>query len=439
MATFTGVVVSRLPRGRRARRVLRENARAASRSALGAARVAPMPPALRRGLQRHLLWPGTTRAVPVDRILLGSQNGLPAAAWARATGDLLWPSRPVAEGPHADLLRLGLEGPPTGGQLLNSSYAAMARTCIRLTGDFFGATDDAGIVDVARARLARDRGMPEPWGVLRRSEPGRPVLLAPIRDSDCYQVVDGHHRVAALVVAGEPLVHALVRRVPESTPLQDLLDRMSWIGGEAELYQPVSSPELERSWRTVRRCTDRLESMRKVVEHLGIDAGASRYLDVASCYGWFVARMEELGFAAEGVERDPLGGELGRHVYGLAPGRIAVDDAVEFLRRAEPRGWEVVSCFSLLHHFALGRASTDAAELVRLLDRATGRVLFLDTGQSHERWFADRLPEWTAAYVAEFLREHGTFDEVVDLGPDGDAVPPYEDNYGRHLFAAIRY
>jgi hypothetical protein len=27
---------------------------------------------------------------------------------------------------------------------------------------------------------------------------------------------------------------------------------------------------------------------------------------------------------------------------------------------------------------------------------------------------------------------------VIDLGPDQDDVPPYEENYGRHLFACIR-
>ena len=112
-------------------------------------------------------------------------------------------------------------------------------------------------------------------------------------------------------------------------------------------------------------------------------------------------------------------------------------DAVEFLR-GDTGPYDVVSCFSLLHHFALGRGSVDEVALFRLLDRATGRVLFLDTGQAHEAWFRKSLPEWNADYVREFLEQYGTFDRVIDLGPDQDAVPPYEDNYGRHLFACVR-
>jgi hypothetical protein len=86
----------------------------------------------------------------------------------------------------------------------------------------------------------------------------------------------------------------------------------------------------------------------------------------------------------------------------------------------------------------LGRASVDAAELVRLLDRVTRRVLFLDTGEGHEAWFRESLAGWDAEKIAAFLTEHGTFDEVIDLGPDCDAIPPYENNYGRHLFACVR-
>lgn len=424
--------MSRLSRADRAVRSSRDLARSGSQAALTVARRAPVPEPVRRTLQRNVLWPQQTRAVPVDRILLGSQNGLSGKAWAERTGDPLWPSRRVADGPHAQLLRRAAARTLTDDDLLASSYAVMARACIEHTGDFFGATGDRGILAVARARV--DGGVPV--GLPRQGDPGRPVLLAPIRDSDCYQVIDGHHRVATLAVAGERVAHALVRRIPESTPLQDLLDGMSWIGGARELYQPVSSPELEQAWTTVRRCTDRFAAMQEVMHCLGLAGGS--HLDVASCYGWFVARMSELGFASEGVERDPLAPRLGELAYGLDPTRITVGDAVELLERARPRQWEVVTCFSLLHHFALGRGDVTAAHLVRLLGRATGRVLFLDSGQAHERWFGERLPEWDAAYVGDFLRVHGGFDLVVDLGPDGDGVPPYEGNYGRHLFAAVR-
>lgn len=430
--------MSRLSRAMQLQHSRAEMTRAGRRAVLQVARRTPMPAPLRHSLQAHFLWSATPQPVPVDRILLGSQNGLAAATWASLTDDLLWPSRPVAAGPHAALLREAKRGHLSDSDILASEYAAMARDCVRHTGDFFGARDDTGILAVARGRVSEpvpSRSLP------RQTPPGQPIKVAPIRDSDCYQVIDGHHRVAAMAVAGVAEVPALVRRIPESTPLQDLLDRMSWIGGAHELYQPVTSPELEQSWRTVRQCTDRLNAMRTVLDELGLAGGT--HLDVASCYGWFVSEMTALGFASEGVEADPLAPQLGSLLLSLDPARITVSDAIPFLNGDLPdagttRTWDVVTCFSLLHHFALGRGSATAAQLVRLLGRATGQVLFLDTGQEHERWFHDRLPEWDAAYIANFLRCHGGFDEVIDLGPDQDAVAPYQGNYGRHLFAAIR-
>ncbi len=124
-------------------------------------------------------------------------------------------------------------------------------------------------------------------------------------------------------------------------------------------------------------------------------------------------------------------------VHGISPERITTGEAIAFLEHAG-RSWGVVSCFSLLHHFALGRGTTDAVGLVQALDRATERVLFIDTGQSHEKWFRDSLPEWDTTFVQRFLRQHTSFDRIVDLGPDRDDRPPFSGNYGRHLFACVR-
>ncbi|WP_157181038.1 polysaccharide biosynthesis C-terminal domain-containing protein [Actinopolymorpha alba] len=420
----------------------------------------PLPHRLRVALSTLLLRkPGLTE-VPLDRLLLGAQDGVPVADYAREFDDLLWASTPVPHGPHAALLRLAAgsaDTGPTSEAILESAYGAHARRCVRLTGRYFWASDDAGIVEVARTFLARGNevranevrtnevrangGAPRrPDQRNGQSTASDPVLVAPIRDSDCFQVLDGHHRLAILAHRGAPSAKVKVKRVPVTTPLQDLLGQMSWIGGKKELYQPLDAPELQRGWTTVRRCTDRMELMNRQLATLGIERAGHSYLDVASCYGWFVRQFARRGFAAEGVERDPLAPRLGAAVYGLDPQRISVGDAVEFLRNAQDTGhrWDVVSCFSLLHHFVLGRGSTTAEELARLLDGVSARVLFLDTGQDHEAWFARSLAGWNAQHIGNFLRCHTTFDEIIDLGPDQDAIPPYADNYGRHLFACVR-
>ncbi len=492
---------------------------------VNALRRLPLPQGARVALSTLVLRrPGLAR-VPLDRLLLGIQDGLPATTYAAEFDDLLWASTPIARGPHADLLRLAADhrehGELTDEAILASPYAEHARRCLRLTGRYFWATDERGAVEVARSFLARadaaggSSGGPAPVAVgtavgtavatgsaetagtagsagstgstgsaetagstsatteraavtgqaagaatgpttgsaedsgeevaqevarAGQSGPSDPVLVAPIRDSDCYQVLDGHHRLALLAHQGAESAAVKVKRVPVTTPLQDLLGQMTWIGGKKELYQPLDAPELQRSWTTVRRCTDRLSMMERRLAAEGIDGPGHSYLDVACCYGWFVRQLGDRGFAAEGIERDPLAPRLAAGVYGLDPARINVGDAVEFLRAARDAGrrWDVVSCFSLLHHFVLGRASVSAEELAGLLDSVTGRVLFLDTGQEHEAWFARSLRGWDTEHVARFLTTHTSFDRVVDLGPDEDAVAPYADNYGRHLFAGIR-
>lgn len=436
-----------LRRGRRlARRATRPVSRAARpvgragrRLDRAARRLVPQP--VRKRLYRVLPWRPWRVRVELDRIQLGVMGPQTAAQFAEATGDLLWPSTRLVDGPHVELLRLVQQADAEGRELtddevLASRYGRMALACLEHHGRYFWATDEKGVLEVARDFADRLRGAPRRAPRAHQSAPGSPILLAPIRWSRQYQVVDGHHRLALAWIRGERTVEAKVKWLPVTTPLQDLLLRMSWIGGERELYQPVDAPELRDGWTTVRRCTDRLEKMLAFLAERGIEGGT--YLDVACCYGWFPARMAEAGFEVSGIERDPLSRPLARAVYGLDPERIRVGDAEVLLEQVE-QPYDVVSCFSLLHHFTLGRASVSDAELVRRLDRATGRVLFLDTGQEDEAWFAESLRGWTPERIAAFLREHTTFDEVVDLGPDADRVPPYQDNYGRHLFACVRH
>jgi SAM-dependent methyltransferase len=393
-------------------------------------RRAPVPEKLRLAVSTRVLRREVT--VPVDSLLLGAQNArtFTADEFAAQADDLMWASTRVADGPHAQLLR---QAERTGGvlsdeEILESPYGRMALTCIREQGRYFSATDPAGVVKIARSFLAGETA----------GDDDRPVLVAPIRGSDCYQVLDGHHRVAWAAVEGRPTIDVAVKRLSVTTPLQNLLVRMSWLDGARQLYQPLDAPELRRSWPIVRRCTDRRDKMVAFLDERGLlPPATTSYLDIACCYGWFVGEMATLGYRAEGMERDPLGRVIGQAAYGVDPASISVGDCESLLQHAG-RQWDVVSCFSLLHHFVLGRGSISHEELLRRIDGVTGRVLFLDTGQEHEEWFRDSLAGWDTEKVRRTLAENTTFDEIVDLGPDEDAVPPHERNYGRHLFACIR-
>lgn len=410
-----------------------------ARTGRSVAGAVPLPTPAKRRLARLRLRPGVSQ-VALSRLLLGGENGLSAAEYSAATGDLLRPSTPIAAWPHVELLeRFVAEGPSAlvSESFNDSRYLANARTCIAATGHYFGARDDEGVRAVASDFVLRFTGLSSGDTRPSQSGPQDPIRVRLIRNSTCFEVVDGHHRLAARLMRGETDVEVVVERRRVWTPLQALLREMSWLEGRLQLYQPISAPEL-RDWPQVRRCTDRRDRMLELLSQVDVTVSGSTYLDVASCYGWFVAQMAEVGFDAYGMERDPLGREVAEQVYGVERHRIEVGDCVELLGQLRSRH-DVVSCFSLLHHFVLGRGSCSAERLAKLLDSVTGRVLFLDTGQAHEAWFKDTLPDWDADFIEGWLREHTSFDDIVRLGSDDDDVPPFEQNYGRMLFACVRH
>ncbi len=286
-------------------------------------------------------------------LLLGAQAGLDAGGVADLLGDLYWGSTPVTEGPHAELLRLGNAAPAqlSDQAILDSRYGCMARSVIDGRGRFFDAVDDAGIVRLARAYIASQApgSSASPTGSRRpRSASGGsdPILVAPISGSSLFQVLDGHHRVAAAAEQGATHVRVSRKRFPVTTPMQRHLNAMSWIGGTQELYQPLRAPELAESWVTVRRCIDRMQKIQKfLVDRDLMPPVTATSLDVASCYGWFVSEFSSLGFDARGVERDPLAVPLGTAAYALDAQQITTGDAVDYLAACAPH--DVVTCFSL--------------------------------------------------------------------------------------------
>jgi hypothetical protein len=258
-----------------------------------------------------------------------------------------------------------------------------------------------------------------------------------IRWSDCYELLDGNHRLAMNWMRGRR--HRWVWVVPGKTitPLQQLLLDVTWTRGSRELYQPITSPELGRHWRLVRRCDDRFALMKEFLHQNNLlPPKASTSLDVACSYGWFVREFQSTGFTARGVEIDWASKQIGQLVYGLQPDQVTRGDVVTELMRIGQR-FDVTTCFSLLHHFVLGRGKVPAEEMLGLLDRVTERVLFLDTGQNHERWFSKSLAQWDPTFIEQFIKRNSTFQRIYRLGTDQDDER-YPGNYGRTLFACMR-
>jgi hypothetical protein len=363
--------------------------------------------------------------VATGQILIGGEAGISGRRLAAELSDPLRPSRRLVDGALAELIyRHQTEGDGilTNSALRETALYREAAVCMRVTGRYHGAMSDEDLMIHLRD-LATGQGA--------RSEP---VVVRRVKHSDCYELQETGTSVACALANRDAALQVVVLPGAVTTPLQDLLIQMSWLAGDRQLYQPIPTPDLE-TWPLVRQCSDRLAMMRAFLD--GPRTGSTHsYLDVASCYGWFVAQMLELGYDAFGVERDGLAVKCGQWAYNLDPHRVTSADAEPFLRDTQRR-FDVVSCFSLLHH-AVVAGDGSAVRLIRRLDAITGQVLFLDTGEMHETWLRDVLPGWSPEFIAGWIRRHTKFAEVTALGTDRDRRPPNGDNYGRTLFACIR-
>ena len=378
------------------------------------------------------------KEIELGKLLMGGEEGYSSASYARITGDLLRPSRPIAESPHVELLtsyRANGEDIFLPEWFEATLYYKNAAICIELYGHYFDVKDPKDIVKEARNFCGMLEGKESDNSVSDVNGSSSPIIVLRIASSDCYEIVKGQHRLAIAAVKEVESYECLVQPcAPVFTPIQQMIMDSNWTMGRPEVYQPIAAPEVA-TWPTVRKCSDRAEMMAQWLAEKGVRSGS--YLDICCSYGWFVAEMRLHGFQAFGIDRDTAALSVGRLAYGLDGAANQITDVITFLDKNERR-YDIVSCFSILHHFVRGHMRCSAAEFIRKVDAATEKVLFLDTGECHEDWFREVLAGWDAEFIKQWLQEHTTFSRIEILGTDSDNVSPYEKQYQRHLFACSR-
>ena len=202
------------------------------------------------------------------------------------------------------------------------------------------------------------------------------------------------------------------------------------------IYQPLPCPELDSQWVLARRCSDRLEKMLGHIEVANIPLSA-RALDVGSYYGWFVNQFRRRGIRAEGVEKDNIAITIGNIAYNNINSWIHKNEGTRFLAtNKEP--YEIMICLSVMHHLVTQREKSDPLHLLKLLDANTTKVMFFEMGQEDEGWFAGPLSGWSVQAIENWVLNNSAFKTAVRLGPDGDRVGRFKDNFGRMLFAFMK-
>ncbi len=271
------------------------------------------------------------------------------------------------------------------------------------------------------------------------SKDGEFIQLAPIRDSDCYQLIQGNHRVAFALANGETHIEAEIdSKRTESTPIQFLLDNLQWEQGEKVLYQPLPCPELELNWTLGRQCSDRLDRMMSFLgQQDALTAGNIRLVDLGSYYGWFVSEFALRGIDAEGVEKDNVAIQIGKIAYQNLDLRIHKCEIRRFLREtAQP--YDIICCLSIMHHMISGREKGNPLEFLSLIDRSTKKILFFEMGDEREAWFSSLLSGWNVETIEKWVLENTDFKWSYRLGCDEDGVGQFAGNFGRMLFAFVK-
>ncbi|MBI1866801.1 MAG: ParB N-terminal domain-containing protein [Methylocystis sp.] len=378
------------------------------------------------------------RRLELKNLLIGG-GPYSSLTHARLSGEMLRPSTPIAASPHVQFLETYRE---IGDSIFEAErfaatpYCQYALKCIELYGRYFSHTDLEGVLHSAKSFARMFDGKPAPLHTDRhRSRPGAPIKVMRVRLSNCYEVIDGHHRLAVAAVRGaEDYPCAILPTEGTLTPLQLLVMDSVWVCGRCQLLQPISAPELQ-GWRVARQCADRLDLIMAWLKRNGISSGS--FLDVGSSYGWFVAEMAKRGFEASGVEQDAALAAVGPLAYGIEKRMITVANLAKCLKSTEKK-YDVVCCLSILHDYIQRGRETSAAEFIRLVDGSTGSVLFFDTGERHENHFKQALRGWNVEFIQNWLRDNTSFTNIEILGTDRDGRGAFPKRYGRHLFACSR-
>jgi hypothetical protein len=376
------------------------------------------------------------RKIKLGKLLMGGAHS--GITDARISGNFLAPSTPVADSPHAQFLRTYREIGDAIFELdrfVETAYCKYALRCIELYGRFFSHTDLQGVLQRARRFVAFYNGDSYSLEDRHQSLPNAPVEVSRIKYSDCYEVIDGHHRLAVATMRGSDEYRcAILPTDAVFTPMQLMVMDSIWFKGQRRILQPIPVPELQ-SWSVARKCTDRLALMAAWLRRNGISSGS--FLDVGACYGWFVSEMAKLGFQASGVEQDGALAAVGRLAYGLHPSAITVKNLGHHLRSTTQK-YDAVCCLSVLQNYLLRYEKMTAEEFIQLVDQVTGSVLFFDTGESHESRLKRSLAGWNVGYIQNWLKTNTSFSKIEVLGMDSDRYGIFRDQFGRHLFACSR-
>lgn len=379
------------------------------------------------------------QTVSVDKLLIGQQAGLPLEQWIEKTNEFDRISVSLAESPYVEILKLlNSNGNLIGNvkELQQSKYYKMMQTCLKQTGHFMGYKTEAELPKQISYFYKMYQNFSSSKKIAGNETEGRSnvnskIRVNKIRHSDYFELVDGHHRAAIHFMKKNKSIDVEV--------IDEKFTYLQWIilnskqTFNIELYQPVDKPEVSH-WPTIRNCKDRLDMMFNWIDKNNITTGS--YIDLPCSYGYFVDNFKKRGFASKGYDIDLSSIKIAHQINRLEE-EISQKDIIKYLETTTDK-FDVVSCLSILHHFVMGRIDYPYMNIVKNLDKLTGKVLFLDTGQVHEKQYEGELTGWTDEFIIKLFVDNTSFKHGEILGKDQDNIGLQKENNNRTLFAFYR-
>ena len=380
------------------------------------------------------------KKIKISNILRGAEGDeLSGLQYVSMTGDIFRTSTRVIDGPQAQLLKDYME---YGDEIFNPSkfvdtfYYKNAFESICYVGDYFpAASRPEDIIKVARrfvdSFLEKDISQYEQKGHNRYDEN---IIVRPISNSNCFQLVSGNHRVASAHIKGIEYLDAVVleNRVTQ-TYFTDLINKVLWDEGEA-LYQPIELPEFS-NLPLIRKSTDRVKKMFSYLDSNSESLNNLSLLDIGSYYGWFVNEFRKKGVDAYGLERDFAACKVSMELYGIPKDKFFNIPLEHYLLNDNNnQKYDIVLFLSVLHHFSMGKSFLSDIEVLKKLAEKTNKYMFFDTGEEHEVMFGEDLKGWNQKSITDFVLKHTDFKEVIHLGRDSDNLGKHTNDYKRMLF-----
>ena len=383
-------------------------------------------------------------SVSLDNLMIGQQAGIPLEQWIEKTKEYSRISVLLSESPYVDILRLIDENPAilnNKSEIVNTSYYKMCDVCIKHTGHFMGKKTSRGILSWIGEYYAFYQKIKKGSCCKTSSEFSNEghskvddlIQVFKLNNSEYYEIVDGHHRCAIYYLLGKKTIKSKVLGDKFSYLQRIILGSKQVF--DYEVYQPLDAPEV-RDWRLVRGCDDRLSMMFSFLKKKKIAVSRISYADLPCSYGYFLSAYKKKGSKVRGIDLDNSSLRIAREINGLTEKEVNKADIMTFLKSS--KRYDVVSCLSLLHHFALGVVPGSYVSLLEKLDKVTKKVLFLDTGQAHEKQYKGKLDEWTDEFIISEILRHTSFKKVIVLGKDHDNVGTQKGDNARTLFACVK-